>query len=132
MKNKPINLGTAQGYETVKMLSIIISIFLTVFEVWLAQVQVLAGACRAVLGAQGESHVVDLLSERVEGAEDFLHAFAAHHELGAGGVGGGHVGVVLRQQLAGVDGALGLGASLDGQRLNDFARGALRNRFGAS
>lgn len=103
--------------------------FCTIFEVWLAQVQVLAGARGAVLGAQGEAHVVDLLSQRVEGAEDFLHALAAHHELRASGVGGGHVGVVLRHQLAGVDGALGLGTPLDGQRLNHFAWGALRNNF---
>lgn len=37
--------------------------FLTVFEVWLAEVQVLAGAGGAVLGAQREAHVLDLLSE---------------------------------------------------------------------
>lgn len=34
---------------------------LTVFEVWLAEVQVLAGAGRAVLGAQRETHGLDLL-----------------------------------------------------------------------
>lgn len=36
---------------------------LTVFEVWLAEVQVLAGAGRAVLGAQRETHGLDLLSK---------------------------------------------------------------------
>lgn len=37
--------------------------FLTVFEVRLAKVQVLAGASGAVLGAQREAHVLDLLSK---------------------------------------------------------------------
>lgn len=36
---------------------------LTVFEVWLTEVQVLAGACRTVLGAQRETHGLDLLSK---------------------------------------------------------------------
>lgn len=36
---------------------------LTVFELGLAEVQVLAGACRTVLGAERETHGLDLLSE---------------------------------------------------------------------
>lgn len=99
--------------------------FLTVFEVWLTEVQVLAGASGAVLGAQREAHVLDLLSEGVEGTEDLLHAFTAHQELGAGGVGCRHVGVVLGEQLTGVDGALGLGTSLYRKWLNDLALWAL-------
>lgn len=98
---------------------------LTVLEVRLAELQVLAGAAGAVLGAQREAHGLDLLPERVERAKDLLHAFATHQELGPGTIGRRHVGVVLRKQLAGIDGTLGLGTPLDGQRLNDLARGAL-------
>lgn len=90
--------------------------------------QVLAGAGGAVLGAQREAHGLDLLSKRVQRAEDLLHAFAARQELGAGGVGGGRVGVKLWQELAGVDGAFGFWTPLDGQRLNDLTWWALGGR----
>lgn len=101
----------------------------TVFEVGLAEVQVLAGARGAVLSAQRETHRLDLLTEGVERAKDLLHAFAAHQELCAGGVRCRHVRVKLRRQLAGIDGAFGLGTPLDGQRLNDLTRWALGSKF---
>lgn len=89
--------------------------------------QVLAGPCWTVLGAQREAHGLDLLPERVQGAKDLLHALAAHQELGAGGVRRRHVGI--GEQLAGVDGAFGLGAPLDGQGLDDLAWWALRSKY---
>lgn len=106
--------------------------FCTVCKVRLAQVQVLAGAGGAVLGAQGEAHGLDLLPQRVQGAEDLLHALATRQELGAGGVGGGRVGVELGQELAGVDGAFGLWTPLDGQRLDDLTWWALGGKFRCS
>lgn len=81
----------------------------------------MAGACGAVLGAQREADGLDLLTQGIQRAEDLLHALAAHQELRAGGVGRGRVRVELGQQLAGVDGAFGLGAPLDGNRLDDLA-----------
>lgn len=89
--------------------------------------QVLAGAGRAVLGAERETQGVDLVSEGVERAEDLLHAFGAHQELSASGVRRGHVDV--GEQLAGIDGALRLGTPLHGQRLNDLAWWALGGEF---
>lgn len=90
----------------------------------------MAGAAGAVLGAQGEAHGLNLLSKRVEGAKDLLHAFAAHQEFSTGTVGRRHVRVVLRKQLASIDGTLGLGTPLDGQWLNNLARWALGEQVG--
>lgn len=97
----------------------------TVLQVRLTEVQVLAGAARAVLGAQREAHVLNLLAKRVEGAKDLLHAFSPDQKLSTGGIRRRHLRVIVRKQLAGVDGALGLGTPLDGQWLDDLAWGAL-------
>lgn len=76
--------------------------------------QVLAGAAGAVLGAQREAHGLNLLPKRVERAKDLLHAFASHQEFSSGTIRCRHVRVMLRKQLAGIDGTLGLGTPLDG------------------
>lgn len=100
-------------------------VFCTVFEVWLAEVQVLAGAGWAVLSAQRETDALQLLSKWVKRAEDLLHAFIANCELCASSVRCRHVGVKLRQHLAGIDGAFGFGTPQDWQWLNDLAWWAL-------
>lgn len=89
----------------------------------------MAGAGRAVLGAQRETHGLDLLSKGVERAEDLLRAFPVHQELRASGVRCQHVGVCVGEQLAGVDRTLRLGAPLDRQGLNDLAWWALGSKF---
>lgn len=98
----------------------------TVFEVWLAEVQVLAGAGWAVLSAQRETDALQLLSKRVEGAEDLLHAFITNRELCASSIRCRHVRVKLSQHLAGIDGAFGFGTPQDWQWLNDLAWWALK------
>lgn len=82
----------------------------------MAELQVLAGAGRVLLRAQGPLHLLDLQLERVERAEDLLHAVRVVHVA---------VAVRVLQQLAGVDAAPRPGR-LDGQGLDDLARGALR------
>jgi hypothetical protein len=100
----------------------------TVGEPWLAEQQVLAGASGAVPGSQREAHGLDLLPQRVERAEDLLQALAARRRRRPGGV--RLLRLRLPHHLAGVDGALGLGAALDGQWLDDVAGGALGFREG--
>lgn len=87
----------------------------TVGELRVAELQVFARPRRVVLRAHGVLHALDVLLEVVERAEDVLHALAVVQE---GGVG------------LHVAGALGLLGRLDGQRLDDFARGTLRDRRG--
>lgn len=86
---------------------------LTVGELRVAELQVLARPGRVVLRAHGVLHALDVLLEVVERAEDVLHALAVVQE---GGVG------------LHVAGALGLLGRLDGQRLDDLARRTLGER----
>lgn len=98
----------------------------TVFQIWLAEVEVLAGAGRAFLCSQREAHALDLLAQGIERAEDLLHTLITGQERCARGV--GSLSVSLREHLTGVDGALGLLRELNGQRLDDIARGSLKQK----
>ena len=99
-----------------------------IWLVWLTEFQVLAGACGALLGAQGEPHGLDLLTEGVERAVDLLHALCARQEVFACGVGRAGLGIGLGEHLGGIDGTLGLPGDLDGEWLDDVAWGALIGR----
>lgn len=83
---------------------------LTVGELGMAQLQVLARPGWVVLGAHGVLHALDVLLEVVERAEDVLHALAVVHH--------GLVGLV-------VGGAAALLGRADGQRLDHLAGGTL-------
>lgn len=98
----------------------------TIFQIWLAEMEVLAGAGWAFLRSQGEAHALDLLAQGIERAEDLLHTFISSQELCARGV--GSLSVSLREHLTGVDGALGLLGDLNGQRLDDITRGTLKQK----
>lgn len=80
----------------------------------MAELQVLAGARGALLRAQRPPHLLHLQLERVERAEDLLHAVRVVRVALAGPV---------VQQLAGVDVAP-RARGLDRQGLDDLARGA--------
>lgn len=60
-------------------------ISLTVGELWVAELQILARSGWVVLCAHWVFHALNVLFEVVERAEDVLHALAVVHE-GAGGV----------------------------------------------
>lgn len=98
----------------------------TIFQLWLAEVEVLAGAGWAFLRSQWEAHALDLLAQGIERAEDLLHTLITGQELCARGV--GSLSVRLREHLTGVDGALGLLGDLNGQWLDDITRGTLKQR----
>lgn len=89
----------------------------TIWEVRLAEVQVVAGPGGVVLRAHGELHALDVLLEVVERAEDVLHPLHAHavHAVVGQRLVSLHLGVA--PALAGL---------LHGQRLDDVARWALQ------
>ena len=95
----------------------------TVWELWLAEVQVVAGPGRVVLGAHGELHALDVLLEVVEGAKHVLHALRVRgvHAV----VGQSLVGLGLVRLPPGLPGAL-----LHGQGLDDVAGGTLQRETG--
>ncbi len=84
----------------------------TVFQIWLAKEEVLAGAGRAFLCSQREAHALDLPAQGIERAEDLLRALITGQERCARGV--GSLSVSLREHLTAVDGALGLLWELNG------------------
>ncbi len=89
----------------------------TIWVVGLAEVQVVAGPGRIVLGAHGELHALDVLFEVVEGSKDILHSLHTHTVVC-------HSCVSLHLGLT-----LGLsGRVLDGQRLNDITGWTLQGR----
>lgn len=98
----------------------------TIFQIWLAEVEVLAGAGWAFLRSQWEAHALDLLAQGIERAKDLLHTLISSQELCARGV--GSLSVSLREHLTGVDGALGLLGDLNGQWLDDITRGTLKQK----
>lgn len=87
----------------------------TIGEVRVAELQVLAGTSRVALCAQWVLHLLDLQFQRVERAEDFLHAVVVVLVVGVDG------GVV--HHLAGVDvpTSSALNGSLDGKWVDDIA-----------
>ena len=89
-----------------------VCIRLTVRELGVAELQVLAGPGRVVLGAHGVLHALDILFEVVEGAEDVLHALAIVH----------HGARCVGLHVAGAPRLLG---GQDGQRLDHLTGGAL-------
>jgi len=93
---------------------------LTVGEVGVAQLEVLAGARRVALRSHRMLHLLDLQLQRVERAEDLLHAVVVVFVVGV------RRGAVLRH-LAGVDvpPVPALHGGHDGQRVDDIAGGAL-------
>lgn len=96
----------------------------TVSQIWLAEVEVLAGAGRALLCPQREAHALDLLAQCIERAEDLLHTFMSAQELCTHAIGS----LSLREHLTGVDGALGLLRELNRQRLDDFTSWSLKRK----
>lgn len=91
----------------------------TIWEVRLAEVQVVTGPGGIVLGAQRELHALNVLFEVVEGTKDVLHSLHAH---GINAV-VGHCLVSLHISVP-----PGLSASLlDGQRLDDVTRWTLKH-----
>lgn len=85
----------------------------------MAELQVLAGTSRVVLRAQRVLHLLDLQFQRVERAEDFLHAVVVVLVVGVHGC--------IIHHLAGVDvpARPALDGSLDGKWVDDIARRAL-------
>lgn len=84
----------------------------TIWEVWVAQLQVFAGACRVTLCAQGVFHLLNLQFQRVERAEYLLHAVLVVLVVG-----------ICRfvHHLAGIDVSLcPFWAGLHGQRVDDI------------
>lgn len=91
----------------------------TIGEVWVAELQVFACAGGVGLCAQRVLHLLDLQLQRVEGAEDLLHAVVVVLVVGI------HGGVV--HHLAGVDvpARPALGGGLDGEWVDNIARRSL-------
>lgn len=92
----------------------------TVRVVRLAEVQVVAGPGRVVLGAHGELHALDVLFEVVEGSEDVLHSLHAHA-----------IDAVVRHRRVALHLSLPPGLSarlLDGEWLDDVTGWSLKHR----
>lgn len=88
--------------------------FLTIWIVRLAEVQVVAGPGRIVLGAHGELHPLDVLFEVVQRSKDVFHSLNAVVNDGLVSL---HVGVTLV-----------LPGALNGQRLDDVPWWTLQTR----
>lgn len=87
----------------------------TIGEIRLAEMQVIAGPGRIVLGAHGELHALDVLLEVVEGSEDVVHSLHA----------------VVRQSLISLGFSLPpalFARLLNGQRLDHITRRTLQHR----
>ena len=90
----------------------------------MAELQVLAGPGGVGLGAQRVLHLLDLQLQRVEGAEDFLHAVVVVLVVGVDGR--------IVQDLAGVDvpARPALHGRVHGEGVDDIPRGSLWWRDG--
>lgn len=88
--------------------------FLTIWIVRLAEVQVVAGPGRIVLGAHGELHALNVLFEVVQRSKDVFHSL---HAVISDGLVSLHLGVTLV-----------LPGALNGQRLDDVPRRTLQRR----
>lgn len=91
---------------------------LTIREIRVTQVQILAGPCWVVLSAKWVLHLLDLQLQRIQRAKDLLHAIVIVLVI--------CIGVRVIHELAGINvPPAPLGARLDWQRVDDITRGTL-------
>lgn len=92
----------------------------TIREIWMTELQVLAGASRVALCAQRVFHLLNLQFKGIEGAKDLLHAVVVVLVVG--------VRSRVIHHLAGIDvpASSALHGGLDRERVDDVAGWSLK------